>query len=222
MRCFGRAGCLVLVVVVACVAWFTRDSWLKMIPGAPVAIAVTPAEKVWQPLDSVSGERAADAIDRLTDARGPVFAKLTAAEVGSYVVRAVGKSFPKSADSVEAAVIGDRLYVRAVVPTKDIASSGAVGPLASLLNDRERITLGGTFHVIKPGLSEFTIREIKLRDFKLPSGAIPRLMVQIKKGTKVEGVADDAFPVPTPKSLGDVRIADGRVTLYRSSAGITP
>jgi hypothetical protein len=137
-------------------------------------------------------------------------------------VQAVGKNFPSSADSVEAAVIGDQLYVRAVVPTKDIAGSGALGPLGGLLNERERISLGGTFHVIRPGLSEFEIREVKLRDFKLPSGAIPRLMQQIKKGKAIEGVAENALPVPTPKSLGDVRIANNRVTLYRASAGATP
>lgn len=221
MRCFGRAGCFAIVVVIAIAAWFTRGMWLGKITGSRSAAVAAP-EKVWQPLDSAAGQRAKRAIGQLSNPQGPVFANLTAAEVGSYVVQAVGKSFPAAADSVEAAVIGDLLYVRAVVPTKDIASSGALGPLAGLLNDRERITLGGTFHVIKPGLSEFAIREVKLREFKLPGGAIPRLMQQIKKGAKVEGVADDAFPVSTPKALGDVRIANNRVTLYRATAGATP
>jgi hypothetical protein len=76
--------------------------------------------------------------------------------------------------------------------------------------------------VIRPGLSEFQIKEIKLRDFKVPSGAIPRLMQQIRKGKKVDGVGDSALPVATPKALGDVRIANNRVTLYRATAGATP
>jgi hypothetical protein len=222
MRCFGRLGCFVLVLLVACAAWLTRDRWLSIVSSSHTTTAAAAPEKVWQPLDPAAGERGKRAVQDLSNPKGPVFTNLTAAEVGSYVVQAVGKSFPATADSVEAAVIGDLLYVRAIVPTKDIAKSGALGPLASLLNDRERISLGGTLHVIRPGLSEFEIREIKLRDFKLPSGAIPRLMQQIKKGAKVEGVADDALPVPTPKSLGDVRIANGRVTLYRASAGATP
>ena len=214
-------GCLLIVVLIACAAWLTRASWLNKIPGASPTTAAAP-EKVWQPLDPAAGQRGKRAIEQLSNPRGPVFTNLTAAEVGSYVVQAVGKSFPASADSVEAAVIGDMLVVRAIVPTKEIASSGALGPLAGLLNERERISLGGTLHVIRPGLSEFQIREAKLRDFKVPSGAIPRLVKQIKKGKDVPGVAEDALPVATPKTLGDVRIANGRVTLYRAIPGATP
>jgi hypothetical protein len=109
------------------------------------------------------------------------------------------------------------LYVRAIVPTKDIARSGALGPLAGLLNDRERVTLGGSFHVIRPGLSEFQLRDVKLRDFSVPRGAIPRLVQQITKGKHTPGVATDALAVPTPPSLADVRIANGRVTLYKAT-----
>jgi hypothetical protein len=71
--------------------------------------------------------------------------------------------------------------------------------------------------VIRPGLSEFQVREIKLRDFKVPPGAVPRLLQQIEHGARPEGVAPDAIPVTTPTSLGDVRIANGRVTLYKTT-----
>jgi hypothetical protein len=221
MGCIARLGCLALLVLLAVAGWFTRDRWLHRLTGSSAATAAAP-EKVWQPLDPAAGARGKRAIDRLSDPRGPVFTNLTAAEVGSYVVQAVGKSFPASADSVEAAVIGDMLVVRAIVPTKEVAGSGVLGPLAGLLNERERISLGGTLHVVRPGLSEFRIREAKLRDFKVPSGAIPRLVQQIRRGKVVEGIADDALPVATPKSLGDVRIANNRVTLYRVTPGATP
>lgn len=221
MGCIARLGCLVLLALLAVVGWFTRDRWLPMITHRAPATASGP-EKVWQPLDPAAGQRGKRAIDQLSDPRGPVFTNLTAAEVGSYVVQAVGQAFPASADSVEAAVIGDMLVVRAIVPTRDIAGSGVLGPLAGLLNDRERISLGGDLHVIRPGLSEFRVREVKLRDFKVPSGAIPKLLQQIRKGKVVPGVAADALPVNTPKTLGDVRIANGRVTLYRTTGSARP
>jgi hypothetical protein len=151
-----------------------------------------------------------------------VFSNLTAGEVASYVFQSASGTLPTSADSVEAAVIGDALYVRAVLPMREIAGSGALGPLAGLLNERERIQLGGSFHVIRPGLSEFQIREIKLRDFKVPSGAIPRIITQISRGSRPEGVASNALPVTTPRDLADVRIANGRVTLYRTTAEAVP
>jgi hypothetical protein len=151
-----------------------------------------------------------------------VFVNLTANEVASYVVQAAGGAFPASADSVEAAVIGDVLYVRAVVPTAAIASSGVLGPLAGLLNERERVSLGGQFRVIRPGLSEFQLQDVKLRDFSIPRSAIPRLVQQITKGKKTPEVADNALPVPTPPSLADVRIANNRVTLYKGTPGANP
>jgi hypothetical protein len=112
--------------------------------------------------------------------------------------------------------------VRAVVPIREIAGTGVLGPLGGLLNDRERLQLGGAFHVLRPGLSEFEVREIKLRDFKVPSGAIPRLVQQISRGNRPEGVAPNALPVTTPRSLADVRIANGRVTLYKTTGNPTP
>jgi hypothetical protein len=73
--------------------------------------------------------------------------------------------------------------------------------------------------MIRPGLSEFEVREIKLRDFKVPTGAIPRLLQQISHGNRPEGVASNALAVTTPRSLADVRIANGRVTVYKTTTG---
>jgi hypothetical protein len=216
---------VVLLAIVAA-AWIYRDKWLRIVPGArPSRSAETDVsvrEPLWEPLSPTAGARAKQAIDALSAPRGPAFTNLKGSEIASYVFQAAGSTFPAQADSVEAAVIGDVLYVRAVVPTKLIAGSGALGPLAGLLNERERVSLGGSFHVIRPGLSEFQLRDVKLRDFSLPRAAIPRLVQQITKGKRTSGVAADAIPVPTPKSLADVRIANNRVTLYKTTPGTTP
>jgi hypothetical protein len=216
MGCLRRMGCLIVLAALAIGLWITQPRWMPLIRRA----SNTPepvVERVWQPLSPDAAARGRRAIDGLSLARGPVYANLTANEIASYVVQAAGGAFPASADSVEAAVIGDVLYVRAIVPTKAIASSGVLGPLAGLLNERERVSLGGSFHVVRPGLSEFRLRDVKLREFSVPRGAIPRLVQQITKGKKTPGVADDALAVPTPASLADVRIANGRVTLYKTT-----
>jgi hypothetical protein len=221
MGCIARLGCLVLLAVLAFGGWLTRDRWLHRVTGsspATTSTTTTATGPVWEPLSPAAGERGKRAIDALARKSGPVFTNLSAGEVASYVFQSASRTLPASADSVEAAVIGDALYVRAVLPVKDLAGSGALGPLAGLLNERERLQLGGSFRVIRPGLSEFQIREIKLRDFKVPSGAIPRIVTQISRGTRPEGVAANALPVTTPRDLADVRIANGRVTLYRTTA----
>ena len=221
MGCFARLGCLVVLAICAVGAWLTRGTWMPKVSGgsAPAAVSTAPT---WEPLSPEAGARGKRVIETLQSSGGPVFANLRAGEIASYVFETVGRTLPASADSVEAAVIGDVLYVRAIVPMKDIAGSGALGPLGSLLNDREKISIGGTLHVIRPGLSEFQVREVKLRDFTLPSGAIPRLLQQLSKGTRPEGISADALPVATPMSLADVRIANHQVTLYKTTHGAKP
>jgi hypothetical protein len=223
MGCLKRLGCLAVLLAIVAGAWLTRERWITIVPGvthprSDAGTAAASTEGVWQPLGPSAAARGKRAIDGLNAPSGPVFVNLMASDIASYVVQAAGGSL-KGADSVEAAVIGDVLYVRAIVPTKDIAGSGVLGPLAGLLNERERVSLGGSFHVIRPGFSEFQLRDVKLRDFSVPRAAIPRLVKQITKGKQTPGIADDALPVPTPPSLADVRIANGRVTLYKNTAG---
>jgi hypothetical protein len=217
MGCIARLGCLVMLAILAIFGWLTRDRWLHKLTGS----STTTSGPVWEPLSPAAGARGKRKIDDLGNPSGPVFTNLSAGEVASYVFQTAARTIPASADSAEAAVIGDALYVRAVLPVRDIAGTGVLGPLAGLLNDRERLQLGGSFHVIRPGLSEFRVREIKLRDFKVPTGAIPKLLRQITGGARPEGVAADALPVTTPRTLGDVRIANRNVTLYKTT-GVSP
>ena len=221
MGCIARLGCLVVVALLAIGAFLTREQWLPKLTGRPTTTE-SAAVSVWQPLSPEAGARGKRKIDELSSPSGPVFSNLTASEVASYVFQTVARTIPASADSAEAAVIGDALYVRAVIPVREIAGTGVLGPLGGLLNDRERLQLGGTFRVIRPGLSEFEVREIKLRDFKVPSGAIPRLVQQISRGNRPEGVAPNALAVTTPRTLADVRITNGRVTLYKTTGAATP
>jgi hypothetical protein len=220
MGCFARLGCLVMLVLLAVGGWLTRDRWLPKLTGR--SPATENAASVWQPLSPQAGIRGKRKIDELSSTTGPVFTNLSASEVASYVFLSLARAIPESADSGEAAVIGDALFVRAVLPVRDIAGTGVLGPLGGLLNDRERLQLGGTFHVIRPGLSEFQVREIKLRDFKVPAGAIPRLLQQLSRGNRPEGVSPNAIPITTSPNLGDVRIANGRVTLYKTTGAPTP
>jgi hypothetical protein len=145
-----------------------------------------------------------------------VFSNLSGGEAASYVYQQLAKQLPPSADSVEAAVIGDRLYIRASVALKDLGGTATLGPLAPMLGDRERMQFGGTFHVVRPQLAEFNVRDIKLRDLSIPATMIPRLLRQIERGSRPAGLSPDGLPLVIPAYLGDVRIGDGKVTLYKT------
>jgi hypothetical protein len=87
-----------------------------------------------------------------------------------------------------------------------------------MLGDREQMQFGGTFHVIRPQLAEYQVKDIKLRDLSLPQAMIPRILHQTERGTRPDGLSPDGLPLVVPKYLGDVRIANGRVTLYKTNS----
>lgn len=217
--CFRRLGCLVIIIcVVAVWYWYTRVEH----PAGPINPATgtaTPANSVnsgWQPLTAADAQRGQAAVQSLARQSGPVFANLTPAEAASYIFLVLAKQLPPSAKNTEVAVIGDRAYVRADVELKEFGGSKQLGPLGMLLGERDSVRLGGTINMLKPGLAEFLIQEVHLGRIDVPSGLIPRLVMQIKRGKSVEGVSEKGLPVVMPAYISDVRISNGKITLYKS------
>ena len=215
MGCITRIGCLGLLAVLAVAGWLTKDRWMGKIRDRGDATSAT--APTWQPLTEAAADRGRAKVEALARPAGPVFATLTAAELAGYAIEKLARQLP-SADSIEAAVIGDRLAMRASVKMGELGGSGMLGPLAGMLGDRERLKLAGTLRVVRPGLGEFDVKEATLRDFKIPVGMIPRVMRRITRGPPPEGVAPSALPLRIPAHVGDVRVANGRVTLYKVGA----
>jgi hypothetical protein len=212
MGCLSRLGCLVVLVVIGIVAWITSGQWFMTHRTS----AVTASGPTWEPITPQGAERTRQMLTRLSQPSGPVFGNLSGADVASYVFQALARQLPRSADSVEAAVIADRLYIRASVKLQDLGGASVLGPLAGMLGDRERMQFGGTFHVIRPQLAEYEVKDIKVKDFSIPQAMIPRVLSQTERGSRPEGLSPDGLPLVVPKYLGDVRIANGRVTLYKT------
>ena len=215
MGCLSRIGCLVVLVVLGAIAWITKDRWLPRITGQPTTSAST--GPVWEPLTVQGAERTRQMLIRLSQTSGPVYGNLSGGDVASYVYQSLARQLPPSADSIEAAVIGDRLYIRASVRLRDLGGTASLGPLGAMLGDREQMQFGGTFHVVRPQLAEFQVKDIKIRDLSLPQAMIPRVLRQTERGSRPDGLTEDGLPIVVPKYLGDVRIARGRVTLYKTA-----
>ena len=214
LGCLSRIGCLAVLALIAVVAWFTRDSWMPRVTGR---VVTTTSGPVWEPLTPQGAQRTRQLLTRLSRPTGPVFGNLSGGDVASYVYQSLAKQLPPSADSIEAAVIGDRLYIRASVLLKDLGGTASLGPFAGVLGDRERMQFGGTFRVVRSELAEFQVKDIKIRDLSLPSAMIPRVLRQTERGSRPEGLSPDGLPIVIPPYLGDVRIANGRVTLYKTA-----
>jgi hypothetical protein len=79
------------------------------------------------------------------------------------------------------------------------------------------VQLGGTIHMLKPGLAEFLVQSVKIGRLDVPEGLIPRLITQMKKrGKQVPGIAPNGLPMVMPAYISDVRVAEGKITLYKS------
>jgi hypothetical protein len=203
----------VVVLLAAAAGWMLRDRFSGM-RDAETVVADTGI--AWEPITTEGAERARRAIEELGQRASPVFVSIRPGDVSSYIFVALARQLPPSAENIEAAVVGDRLHVRASVKLSDFGGAGALGPLAGFLGERETMQLGGYFNVIRPSLAEFRVTDLRLRDFNVPSNLIPRLIRNFSRGARPPGVADNGLPLVVPEYLADVRITNGRVVLYRN------
>jgi hypothetical protein len=217
--CFRRAGCLVIIIaLVALWYWYARvEQPAASTSNAPSSTGTTAASNTgWESITNADAEHGRVAVEALARRSGPVFANLTPGEAASYIFLVVAKNLPPSARNAQAAIMGDRLYVRSEVDLKDFGGASQLGTLGMLLGSRDSVVIGGTIHMLKPGLGELTVQELKLGRLQMPQALIPRLITQMKRGKKVEGISQNGLPMVMPSYISDVRIANGKITLYKS------
>jgi hypothetical protein len=143
-----------------------------------------------------------------------VFETLPAGDLVSLAASELAVRVGGSPDSIAARVDGDRLTTRARVDFSSIR--GKLGPLAGVMRDREMVELSGTFHMLQPGLGEFEVQSAKVGQVTLPQGMIPRLIQELDHGKRPAGLRSNALPLPMPPYVSDIRIANGKVTLYKN------
>lgn len=215
--CLRRIGCLFVLLIAAVAAFLTRDRWLPLLPGrlAP-ARSTTAAGPDWEPVSEEGAARARRAIESLGRRNGPVFVNMPPADLASYFYLALSEQLPPSADSIQATTIGNRMYVRAIIALDDFKAAEALGSLAGMLGRREWITMGGTFTMIGPALAQFVVEDVRLGELRIPQGAIPKVLRQIRRGSRPPGVAENGLPFVVPTYLGDARVTNGKITLYKT------
>src|ERR1041385_8538153 len=150
---FRRLGCLILLIVLLLAAWYWYarvDNKRAATAGNADAIDATrgSANSGWQsftPADADRGRAALQAFDRPS---GPVFVNLTPAEAGSYLLASLNRQLPPSATNAQAAVIGNRLYVRSEVAWKDFGDSRGLSSIRMLLGERDSVLIGGAIKML--------------------------------------------------------------------------
>jgi hypothetical protein len=176
---------------------------------------VTPADTLsrWEPVTPAAAERGERQVRALASPRGPVYVSLRPGDLASYAFLSLANTLPPNAEGAEATVVDDRVYVRSVVSLRDF--SGALGTLGRVLGERDTLTLGGTFDVLAPGRAEFRVQDVRVGRYPLPEKLIPPLVRRVRRGNADPGVDANALSVPIPSYIADVRVARGRITLYK-------
>jgi hypothetical protein len=217
MGCLRSLGCLFLLVVIAGILWLFRADWMPLVHRAterPAPTAAAPSREVWEPVTTEGATRARDAVRALGSRSGPVFANLAPGELLSYAYQELQRELPPSTRNVEATTIGDQLWVRGEIKPGELGPA-ALGPLAGMLGDYEPVRFGGTLDIVSPGLAQFRIESVRIRDLSIPKAMIPKL-INSGKGEPRAGAAPDALTFPIPRHIADVRIRNGKITLYKA------
>jgi hypothetical protein len=222
--CIWRLGCLLVLAACAAVAWFTRDAWLPtarkrlhLAPAVATAPAVTPVPTAkWEPLTPEGAARARDAIATLQSRSGRVYVDVAAGDLAAYAIGPAIRELSHDSTGAEALAHDERLYVRAMVNVADLADATALGPLATMLNGRQEVTVRGRLEVVGSGRAQFLVDEIAFKELQLPSALIDKIVSRLQVKGRTAGTPKNAIRFTIPRELADVRIARGHVVLYKS------
>jgi hypothetical protein len=170
---------------------------------------------LWSPVTAADARSAAAAVEGLRTSKSSGGTRLSAAEAVAYLIQETAHQLPAGSSNVEAMITSDELHVRAVMPLRELGAERALGPLASMIGVRDTVELAGRVGLIRPGLAQMHVTGARIHDLALPKAVIPKLIQQIRRSSP-EGIASDAFPIPLPNYIDDIRIADDSVTLYKN------
>ncbi len=203
-----RVLSLLLILALAAGGWLYRDQLLEWGRGLSGRRHATLS--VGRP--SPAGlARARAAIARLQ--RGSVDSVvLDADESASLMAEAIGPVVAGQLDSVRVRLSDGRVGFDGSLRTSRLPRE-LLGPLAVAVRSREPISATGAVRMVQPGLGEWDIDRLSIRDIPLPREAVPRLLARALGDS-----ARRTLPLELPQAVRDLRVRPDGVTLYRQEA----
>ena len=166
---------------------------------------------------SPGGTAGREAVARLSRRNGPAYVSLRAPELASLLAAGVAKALPSTASRPDIAIVDEQLLVRTVVDMRDLAGDGALrGLLGVALDGRDTVRMAGTLDLMRPGLTAYRVRELRMAGIDVPPRLIPSLLGAMRRAAAADSLPSDALPIPLPNVVADVRVANGRITLYKA------
>lgn len=212
--CIGRLGCAAVLLVVGALGWQFRDKWMPKVRDAVTTDAPAPTES-WAPVTAAGQQRAKTKVLSLDKANGPAYVNVDPADFAAYILGASLTQLTVVDSAPEAIVEGDELFIRTRIKLAELGGKKALGPLANMFGDTEPLLVAGRVEALRPGLAQFRLTEVGIRELKVPAAVVKTLAKRWGLKDRPQGTAAEALPLPLPAHVGDVRLANGKVTLYR-------
>jgi hypothetical protein len=216
IRLLGRLFRALLLMALGAAAWHWRDVWM---PKARQVISATlpdGAAPGWTPITSEGAQRTLTRVQRLSSPTGPAYVNVSAADFSAYVLGSALTHLAETDSTPQALVDDGKLWLRTRIRLEDLGGRESLGPLASVFSDAEPVLIAGRLEAVRPGLAQFRLTDVAVKELKVPPAAVARLVAQWGPLGRPEGVAADALPIELPPYVGDLRLGSGRVTLYKT------
>jgi hypothetical protein len=215
-RLIGRIFWAIVFMAIGAAAWNWRDVWM---PRARQVISATlpdGAAPGWAVITAEGAQRTLTRAQRLSSSTGPAYVNVAAADFAAYALGSALVQIAETDSTPEALAEDGKLWLRADVRLADLGGREALGPLAAMFNDAEPVLIAGRLEAVRPGLAQFRITDAALKELKVPSAALSRLVSRWGPADRPDGVSPDALPVQLPSYVADLRVTNGRVTLYKT------
>ena len=213
--CLSRIGCLVLLALLCVGGWFTKEMWYPRVRALVMSEPSAPT-LTWMPITTDAADRATAKIARLAEKNGPVFTDLTPSEFAARVMMPAMKMLGSSAGDPEAAIHGDTLFVRANVALTELGDRKSFGPLASMLDGKQPVVIGGRLDVASRGVAQFHVVHFTVKELKIPGAAVAKIIARVGMKARTDVIDASAVALPLASTVADVRVSKGHVVLYKA------
>lgn len=204
-------GCLVILLAVAVAGFFYRDRLAHLyrkvrgIPDKPPVVYVLPI--------AGGAAHAETALRSLARRGGPEYVDVAPAELAALIDRQLARAPRRVFDSVAVALEeGDqRVLVKGSLDVSELPQR-LLGPLAEGLGRHEPVVAGGRLSAGPDGRLRWAVDQLVIREFPFPRSVIPAII----RSLGVSDARDAAVPIPLPAPVGDVRVSESGVRLFRT------
>ena len=186
--------------------------------GAPDTVDAAGKPVVWSGIQDAQVP-GAQVLAELERPNGPAYITLGAGDIAGFLGEGFRRALPQSAQAVQVAIVDDLVRMRAEIPLRELGGKALPEFVSNLLTDRDTVDMSGAIEMVRPGLAQFRVRSLTLHGIDLPPRLIPPLLKSIARQIpQRDSVSTDAFALPLPRTVSDVRVSRGRVTLYKSAS----